>query len=838
MAVGWYSSLFIYCLPRKILLGYILILCTDLYGQVGPNTVKAPLILHFCENVEWSSELPSPIIIGIMSDSDEMLNLLDGASVNRKIHGLPFKVKNISDVSEFANCNILYYNKLDYSNFYSIYKQAQQNNVLLISDNAEDQLFVMINIVQVKDRISFRVNIPNLTVSGFTVRPSLLLNGGSLVDIKEAYQKFEKLLQDNQVKMAKSMQILSEKEILLHEKETVIRDKDQLIEQKESDILRYKFDIAQSEKASRVLKEHIKQTQNNLDAKLYELDVKDKHLSSIFVEIASKQKELEDLKSGIKTLKKEASDLKTEVESKNEILVKKDEFISEQRNKLLISLGFIASLVFTAFVLFRLFAIKRKHSLELEEKVKLRTVELQAKTEDYISVFNLAPVPIWELDYSQVKKLIDTKAFSSDDAFIQFMASNPGFLIECYSAVEIKQINKATFELFKVDSIETFYQLMNDFGAFAVTESINSELLFLRNGEHSGTFETVRRDSSGTLLNVIINWIDISDCEHAFSRVLVSVFDITRIRNIEQELLRYQDHLELMVLERTNEIDTLNEELNTQNEELFATNEALEVSNNDFKNAIEELNSQKIALNKALEDLQEAQMQMVQSEKMASLGILTAGVAHEINNPLNFIQTGIYALEEHLKDLGNAQTTEDLVEILRHMNTGVQRASAIVKSLNTFSRKDANIIRKCDLHQIIENSLLILNHEIKNKCSIIKDYEDKKLIISGNEENIHQVFLNVFSNSVQALRTTGEIKIKTRSELGRVVITITDTGEGISKENLAHIFDPFFTTKEPGRGIGLGLSIVFKIVEEHKGTIRYTSDEGRGTQVLLTFPLD
>ncbi len=822
---------------RRTLLCWILIVHCYTQAQVSPNQVKAPLILHFCENVEWNNTLPATIVVGIYSETDEMQNLLASATAKHTIQGRPFIVKKITNIDNLSSCNILYYNKQDDREFYSIYKQAQQNNVLLISDNADEQLFVMINIVQVKDRISFKVNMPNLTVSGFTVKPTLLLNGGSLVDIKDAYQKFEQRLQDNQKKMETSMQMLSEKESLLRSKESVIKDKDQLIQQRESDILRYKSDIAQSEYIARSLKDNVKQTQIQLDTKMYELEAKDKHLNSIFNEIIAKQKELENLKSGIKTLKTEASELKEEVESKNEILTKKDAFIQEQRNKLFILLGLIASLTFTAFILYRLFSVKRKHSLELEEKVKVRTSELQTKTEDYISVFNLAPVSLWEMDFTQAKQAVEAKSFKSDESFKAFLADNPGFLLECYSGIEIKQINKATFELFKIDSLEALHNLTNNLGTFVINESINDELIFLRNKEHSGTFETIRFDNAGSKLNVIINWIDISEKNHTFSRVLVSIIDITRIRQIERELLSYQEHLELMVLERTNEIDTLNEELNTQNEELYTINEALESSNNDFKDAIEELNIQKKALNKALDDLKEAQMQMIQSEKIASLGILTAGVAHEINNPLNFIQTGIYAIEESFKELNQKDKADELSEILQHMNTGVQRASSIVKSLNTFSRKDANIIRKCDLQQIIDNTLLILNHEIKNKCTIIKNYSENKPYILGNEENIHQVFLNVINNSVQAMKSTGEIIISTCIESDKVVTTITDNGEGISDENIARIFDPFFTTKEPGRGIGLGLSIVFKIIEEHKGTIRYASELEKGTQVIITLPL-
>lgn len=245
---------------RRILYFWLVSLPYYVDAQISPAQVKAPLIIHFCENVTWNNAIKPPLVIGIYAETDDIFELLSGAKDKHTIQGYPYIVKKITDLTDISGCQALYYSTQDNNNLYALYKQAQQNNILLISDNAEDQLFIMINFVQVKDRLSFKVNMPNLSVSGFTITPNLLLNGGSVVDIKDAYQKFEQRLRDNQNKMELSLRMLNEKESQLSDKESVIRDKDLLIQQKEADILRFKNDIRQTEITARLLKEHVAQT--------------------------------------------------------------------------------------------------------------------------------------------------------------------------------------------------------------------------------------------------------------------------------------------------------------------------------------------------------------------------------------------------------------------------------------------------------------------------------------------------------------------------------------------------------------------------------------------------
>jgi PAS domain S-box-containing protein len=292
--------------------------------------------------------------------------------------------------------------------------------------------------------------------------------------------------------------------------------------------------------------------------------------------------------------------------------------------------------------------------------------------------------------------------------------------------------------------------------------------------------------------------------------------DITEKKMFESELERHRNNLELLVIERTEELETINEELRATNEELYY---------------------QKLELGDALSGLKEAQNKLIQSEKMASVGVIAAGIAHEINNPLNFIQGGILGIETYFKD----NLEEHLVNVLpliEAVSTGVKRSASIVSSLNHYSRTDELHRSRCDLNFIIDNCLTILNNQLKNKVEVIKYYTDESYLFIGNEGKLHQAFLNIFSNSVQSIDKKGIITVTTTLRDGFILIGIDDTGCGINASDINKIFDPFFTTKEPGKGTGLGLSITYNIIQEHNGTIEFESNFGAGTKVTVKLPLD
>lgn len=246
--------------------------------------------------------------------------------------------------------------------------------------------------------------------------------------------------------------------------------------------------------------------------------------------------------------------------------------------------------------------------------------------------------------------------------------------------------------------------------------------------------------------------------------------------------------------------------------------------------------------NRAHVALQNAQSQLVHSEKMAALGQLTAGIAHEINNPVNFVKNGIEALKYEVEDAlksSDTEATTEVGELIQSIQNGARRTSEIVASLRTFSRVDEDSVKAFDIQENMKSTLLLLRSKMNGEIEIEEKYCELNEI-EAYAGKLNQVFMNVLDNAVQAIlgaKKSGRISIRTESENGRVKISIKDNGAGIDEKFQDKIFDPFFTTKEVGKGTGLGLSISHAIVEQHKGDIKVKSVAGEGTEFLIDLPI-
>ncbi|MFY0628274.1 MAG: PAS domain-containing protein [Reichenbachiella sp.] len=283
------------------------------------------------------------------------------------------------------------------------------------------------------------------------------------------------------------------------------------------------------------------------------------------------------------------------------------------------------------------------------------------------------------------------------------------------------------------------------------------------------------------------------------------------------------------------------QELIATNDRLVSVTKALEENNKSLEKAlIEARRSNELAkankkLESTLQQLKNTQAQMIHMEKMASVGVLAAGIAHELNNPLNFISGGVLALENQTTQI-MAEHGEKIEPLISAIKTGVERSTAIIKSLNHFNRKSDSNLEECNIRNIVQNCILILQNRIKPSIKVKTRFAKNSLVFKGNEGELHQVILNILTNAVQALDGKGTVSISSHFSEDHTTLTVKDSGKGMTKEVLSKIRDPFFTTKGPGQGTGLGISIAESIVQKHHGEITFTSKRGTGTTVKIILP--
>jgi signal transduction histidine kinase len=301
-------------------------------------------------------------------------------------------------------------------------------------------------------------------------------------------------------------------------------------------------------------------------------------------------------------------------------------------------------------------------------------------------------------------------------------------------------------------------------------------------------------------------------------------------------------------------------------DELYRINQELEftvqVRTHALADRNHELEGKNAELSEALRSLEATQSQLLQQEKMASIGQLAAGVAHELNNPIGFVHSNLETLRryaERIESVFDAYEArvdpddeelaalkrelkieflrEDLPALIAESLDGTLRVRKIVEDLRTFSHPAGKELDFRDVNAGLESTLNIVHNELKYKARVIKSFGDIPRVRCRLGQ-INQVFMNLLLNAVQAIEDSGEIRVTTLQDGDDVVVSVSDTGRGMSPEVRSRVFEPFFTTKEVGQGTGLGLSISYDIVRKHGGSLTVDSEVGRGTTFVMRLPIE
>lgn len=378
----------------------------------------------------------------------------------------------------------------------------------------------------------------------------------------------------------------------------------------------------------------------------------------------------------------------------------------------------------------------------------------------------------------------------------------------------------------------------------------------------TGTIETRFRCKDGGLVDVLLasTPLDINDFSKGVTFTATNITDLALTR---KRLMQSLADTEQVVLHHTRELIDTNRLLNSEIEKRKRTEKKLVKS--------------KQVLQTTVKKLKKAQSNLIQSEKLASVGQLAAGIAHEINNPTAFVSSNLKTGDGYVKEIaaiidgyrqsmallkktvGERITGEqiqsiadaikeveekadlefimaDLAEIFEECLEGTERIRKIVADLKDFAHPEERERHSADIHQCLDSTINIVWNELKYKAELIREYGDLPPV-SCYSQQINQVFMNLLVNAAHAIEKKGVIRIRTQARGENIAVHISDTGQGISKQNLTRIFDPFFTTKPVGKGTGLGLSMSYGIIKKHKGKILVESEVGKGTHFTVLLPI-
>lgn len=378
-----------------------------------------------------------------------------------------------------------------------------------------------------------------------------------------------------------------------------------------------------------------------------------------------------------------------------------------------------------------------------------------------------------------------------------------------------KILQSALSELASMFGAFKTYYAKNLNGKFQVEEIYGEK--YLHKGDlisfDNQTFSTISKKEI-SVIHCLKEYVEAEPFKQPIMRVVVPVYHLQKLVGVIV-LLSYQKR-----------------ELNEELEILEAI--SFQLGNAIIRAELYQKNIQTVKeLKSAMKELKETQLQLINSEKMASLGQLVAGVAHEINTPVASIKSNNGLMAKMISKIQDSEISSLIKEINEIDSEAIQRISNIVVSLKKFVRLDEAELQEADINKEIDLTLDLIRHETKNRIEVIKDYGDLPLI-KCYPNMLNQVFTNILVNACQAIEGTGTITIKTRFDTETLTVSIKDTGKGIPENEIPKIFAAGYTTKGVGVGTGLGLAICSKIIEKHNGEIIVNSEVGKGSEFIIT----
>ncbi|MFT4610475.1 MAG: two-component system NtrC family sensor kinase [Cellvibrionaceae bacterium] len=533
------------------------------------------------------------------------------------------------------------------------------------------------------------------------------------------------------------------------------------------------------------------------------------------------------------------------------------------RLKIMLGIGAIETVLLVVLIAIVLNHMRVSIEENLENYVSTTSVLFATTTKDAVLSFDLASLEDFVEEVMSNESLLYTRIFDSNNNLL--VSKNKNYYIpqaftfdESYQSIDddvydnfeeivVNNVMYGRIEMgFSTEKVEKEINMAWRLGGIIIVIQISLMILFsfflgvYLTRQLKVLANTSRQVAAGDLnQQVAINTSDeIGEVAHSFNKMIAS-------------------------LKEANERSTL------YAAELNDANENLEERVNRRTSKILEQNS-KLAI--AIEEVRETQKHLGQLEKMASIGQLAAGVAHEINNPVAFIKSNLSTLvqyirtyheliekqqetinsidiesgpdfkekmrqmNEYIEDNDIKFVNEDIITLVKESIDGTHRVSEIVQGLKAYSRESDDVMRGFDINQCLDDTLKMLSNELKYACEVVTHWEELPLY-SGNKGNLSQVFTNLIVNALQSMVDVGTLTINTALVDENIVVTIADTGKGIMKETMSKLFDPFFTTKAVGVGTGLGLSISQGIVNDHQGEILVESEIGKGAMFTIILPV-